>query len=843
MDKRVNLKLHNERHNGSIDTGFAAILQIGDEGKLPEVEISGSLPAAPALKSLYHQWQASYRHLDMISRIEAKREGFATNVSIIGDCHSLAAQLAHSFNQWLRSEAFRPIQEKLLEQLAPQETIRLILQTPYGIVQQLPWHLWEICDRYPHLEITLSAPTYQKTAAPPRAAREKIRILAVIGHSQGIDIQTDQDLLNRLPNTEIKFLTQPDRPTLDAHLWDPKGWDILFFAGHSLTKPSPTQPSVTLCSTPAVTQAAQIQPQNAPQSTPVGYLYLNKTDFLTIEQLKNALRNALTHGLKMAIFNSCDGLGLAQALADLQISQVVVMREPVPDQIAHAFLKSFLPAFSQGLSLTLAIREAREKLQGLESQYPCAAWLPVLYQNPAEVPPTWQSLLSARAIAPPPAPRPRTTASSFWWVHALTLIALLGLRYLGFFQPLEAHALDQFMRLRAKELPDDRIVIVTVNNANVEAQDPETRRGSLADADLMAALDRLNTMKPRLIGLDIYRDYPARADQPALAKALKQQDNLFGVCKGSDQAQTDGISPPAEIPEGRVGFSDFLKDADGIVRRQLYSLEQEPTSPCQSAYALSMLLAMNYLATEGFVATAAAGENASEKAGKEATAGLTIGKTLLQPLKASDGGYRTIDAKGYQLLLNYRSLERPEQIAEQVTLTQLLKGEVSPAVIRDRIVLIGTKTTGFYEDNWNTPYGETRGVFMQAHMMSQILSAVLDDRPLLRYWPEWSESLWILFWAGTGSLLALSLPSGNRHGLRKLALGLLASELALLGLCWLLFSQAALWVPWVPAAIAPLLVAASTALHPSAGQSTGQSTGQLAGANQQANQISSKGHS
>ena len=49
-------------------------------------------------------------------------------------------------------------------------------------------------------------------------------------------------------------------------------------------------------------------------------------------------------------------------------------------------------AFSGGQSLYSAVREARERLQGLESQFPCASWLPTLWQNPAFVPPTWETL-------------------------------------------------------------------------------------------------------------------------------------------------------------------------------------------------------------------------------------------------------------------------------------------------------------------------------------------------------------------------------------------------------------------------------------------------------------------
>ncbi|MEO1446716.1 MAG: CHASE2 domain-containing protein [Cyanobacteria bacterium J06635_11] len=182
--------------------------------------------------------------------------------------------------------------------------------------------------------------------------------------------------------------------------------------------------------------------------------------------------------------------------------------------------------------------------------------------------------------------------------------------------------------------------------------------------------------------------------------------------------------------------------------------------------------------------------------------------------------------------MNYRNLDRLGQIADQVTLMDMLNGQVSPEAIRDRIVLIGT-TASSYRDHWLTPYspteGKTKGVFMQAQMTSHLLSAVLDNRPLLKTWPEWQEMLWISVWAAVGSALMFTLgrplltdsvqqsPSTQRPRQRspaavKLFLGLLLSELGLFGLCWLLFSQKTVWVPWVPAAIAPIAVASSAPL-------------------------------
>jgi hypothetical protein len=102
------------------------------------------------------------------------------------------------------------------------------------------------------------------------------------------------------------------------------------------------------------------------------------------------LTQSINHGLKLTIVNSCDGLGLANELADLQIPQMIVMRQPVPDAVAQAFLSSFLQRFAQGQPFYQAVRTAREQLHDLEDQNPCASWLPVIIQNPATLPPTWQ---------------------------------------------------------------------------------------------------------------------------------------------------------------------------------------------------------------------------------------------------------------------------------------------------------------------------------------------------------------------------------------------------------------------------------------------------------------------
>lgn len=267
-----------------------------------------------------------------------------------------------NLNLWLNSEQFRPIREQLLEKLTTSEEIRVIWQTKDIQLRRIPWHLWDFFERYPKAEIALSTPAYirvEKSISP----KAKVRILAILGNSTGINLQKDRVMLEQLPDAEVIFLVEPQRKELNEQLWS-QTWDILFFAGHS---------------------SSQLDGDT-------GQIYINQTDSLSIAELKNALRKAIARGLQLAIFNSCDGLGLARELADLHIPQIIVMREPVPDLVAQEFLQHFLRTFAEGKSFYLAVREARERLQGLEDQFPCASWLPVICQNPAEVPTTWQGL-------------------------------------------------------------------------------------------------------------------------------------------------------------------------------------------------------------------------------------------------------------------------------------------------------------------------------------------------------------------------------------------------------------------------------------------------------------------
>jgi uncharacterized protein YjbI with pentapeptide repeats len=358
---------------GDLNTGFPVTLKIALEGETPFLETEGQLSPAPKLFELYIQWQTVYRKsLNSICRLDIP-DTQITNVSrqdFLRECYEISERLKYQINLWLNNETFRPLKEELLNRLDSSESIRVILQTDDCQLRRLPFHLWDFFDRHLKAEVALSAPTYERIESS-QSANPTIRLLAILGDSTGIDVQKDKTLLQqKLPDIEITFLDEPQRQELNEHLWL-QSWDVLFFAGHS---------------------SSQNNFVGAQQKREAGKIHINQSDSLSISELKNALRKAISQGLKLAIFNSCDGLGLADDLADLHIPQTIIMREPVPDLVAQEFLKNFLTVFARGETLYQSVREARERLQGLENQFPCATWLPVIFQNPAENPLVYRNL-------------------------------------------------------------------------------------------------------------------------------------------------------------------------------------------------------------------------------------------------------------------------------------------------------------------------------------------------------------------------------------------------------------------------------------------------------------------
>lgn len=390
---------------GNLQQGFPAVsAQIGTDANPHQLQLTASLPSAPELTQLYRNWQfiykALYDRLGWRLRLSFQEsEGTVTQVSEV-EFREICQELKTKLNQWLHSEEFRPIYQRLRTHLAPDREVQIILETDDIQLRQLPWHLWDFFQDYRQAEMALSTPNRELVSPPQRLSQgnysrfsqrnasrfslenalrfslgdasvfsvgdasrtPRIKILAVLGNSEGIEVIEDRAVLEKLPNAELTFLEEPQQKTIHDRLWR-DNWDIFFFAGHS---------------------SSQAEGE-------IGRMEINSSQSLSVGDWQNALRHAIEGGLRLAIFNSCDGLGFVRELEtlNLHIPQIIVMREEVPDRVAQAFLTYFLEAFSRGESFPIAVREARERLQAIEDEFPCASWLPAICQNPAAPPFIW----------------------------------------------------------------------------------------------------------------------------------------------------------------------------------------------------------------------------------------------------------------------------------------------------------------------------------------------------------------------------------------------------------------------------------------------------------------------
>ena len=377
---------------------------------------------------------------------------------------------------------------------------------------------------------------------------------------------------------------------------------------------------------------------------------------------------------------------------------------------------------------------------------------------------------------------------------------VISIRELGWLQPSELQAFDRLMSLRAIENFDPRLLLITVDEADIQYQNQQNMslRWSLSDEALAQLLVKINQYHPRTIGIDIYRDF-AVSDDRDLAKELQTNDRLYAVCKvpAPQDGTPEGTPPPPEVPLTRIGFSDLVADSGDIVRRQLLHLTPPDNSSCQAEYAFSFQLALDYLSRQGIRSSFTSKEY------------LQIGETIFKPIGKRAGGYQNIDAAGYQVLLNYRSLNTPTDIAQQISLKDVLDGRLDaqlPNLIKNRLILIGV-TAASSTDDWQTPYSQQSssaqkqvpGVFVQAQMTSQIISAVIDNRPLIWWWSEPGEIAWIWGWSLVGAILGWYLR-------RPLLLGgaIALALLALFTLCLAAFTHAG-WILSIPPAIALIL--------------------------------------
>ncbi|MFH7243969.1 MAG: CHASE2 domain-containing protein [Spirulina sp.] len=362
----------------------------------------------------------------------------------------------------------------------------------------------------------------------------------------------------------------------------------------------------------------------------------------------------------------------------------------------------------------------------------------------------------------------------------VVLSVIVAARLLGAFQGLELKMLDTLLRWRPAEATDERILIIGVTEADVQ------RLGTypVPDGVLADLVEALDVHKPRAIGIDIYRDLPVEPGHQALIETLTTRPHVIGI---ESITSNPPIQAPSFLPDVQVGFVDFQADVDGFVRRALLG---SANTAGDYRFSLAIRLAELYLRPQGMTLTN----------GIRDPLAMRFGTAEFPAISPNTGGYRRADTGGYQILIHGRSGAQPFRKA---SLADVLDGRVNPAWIRDAIVLIGM-TAPSTKDVLNSAAVVSSegtyliyGVEMHAHVVSQLVSTALEDRALLRTWPEALEYLWIILWGGVGMVIIRRITAPSQY---LLVIGVVG--LGLVSVSYALLLLGGWWVPLVPSLLA-----------------------------------------
>jgi adenylate cyclase len=361
--------------------------------------------------------------------------------------------------------------------------------------------------------------------------------------------------------------------------------------------------------------------------------------------------------------------------------------------------------------------------------------------------------------------------------HVIVAVIILVRGY-GWLQPLELLIYDALRVAWAGNEPSNRILLIGGTEKDIQRYD-----WPLKDGDLAALLERIAGWKPRVIGVDLYRDIPQPPGTEWLRAVLARHKEIVWAFKLQEGAKR-GIPPPEALRgTDRAVLADVLTDSGSVIRRALLYADDG----VDNYTGMGMALGLGYLAGDHIRPVPAAGDQ------------LRLGKALISPLDDTRGPYTRLDSRGYQMLLDYHGGPSPFPMK---SVGEIMHSDDAAPLVRGRAVIVGI-TSESVNDFFSTPFNTgfrnedpIYGITMHAHVADQLIRGAIDDSPFLRGFSRGVEDLWIWAWAIAGMALGLLV--------RYTSLAICGSVVGLLALAGAVYGAfgAAVLLPALPAAIA-----------------------------------------
>lgn len=515
-------------------------------------QLNATLPYPETLSVLYQEWNSGYLNFyntALRGRVVENNTGMIAPPPV--DWHAklvqAEAKLLYEFHQWLRNGDLYEIRARIAQAVRDGEKgrggegkrgrrlqlIDIFLTCNPLELERLPWEAWEIGTEFAtagRIWIVRKPINIQGTTGTVRKHRGRARVLAILGDDTGLNFEADRQAVKSLSAVaEIQFVGWQPKKNIEAlkteiveAITNEQGWDILFFAGHS---------NETILTG--------------------GELAIAPGVSLFLKEIEQPLLVAKERGLQFALFNSCKGLSLANALINLGLSQVAVMREPIHNQVAQEFLLRFLQRLAEYEDVHESLLAACRYLK-LDKQfsYPSAYLVPSLFRHPDA---------------------PLFRLEPFGFKHqlkrwlptkreaiALSLLALVSCSLSVQNILLERRVLSQAVyRHWTGQVPQQTPPLLLVHIDDQSIIEAGIKDPNPMDREYLAKLvNKLSTLKAKVVGIDYLLDRPhgernnSQENSPdgilaqSLEKAVQQQQTWFVFAAVRDSTeQWVGVLP------------------------------------------------------------------------------------------------------------------------------------------------------------------------------------------------------------------------------------------------------------------------------------------------------------
>ena len=548
--------------SGDFNQGFSVTLREMNNGRCENEEFH-DLPPAPELPQQYQVWARRYDSLGLNWAEISPVEGIRTHEASLDDCHTAAVVVERELKEWFSSPGFRLLGARIQasELVKRDRSVPIVFNfcTRNSRVDEqlrrLPWHLWGLFSHLDGAEAAISMGLRRSSSK----LTLPVKVLAIFGSDRGgLSLDEDKETLKKIlepKGAEIEFSTQPTAEELNNLLYHRDGWDILFFTGHSHSDISD------------------------------GRLLLSQDHSISLNVLEDAFRFAINKGLKLTIFNSCSGLGIASFFAGwdtcsnssrfpgLALPSMIVMREQVPDSVARRFFREFLTEFvEREQPIYRAVREARNRLKFLDQErvdkdrnkqpYPCASWIPVICLNPNQPELSW--------------PTPKDKPKKWKWLGIVGgIVAVVSLAW-GF-----VNSKPESISITSGDEYSFGEEILLENSHNADNSDAQSGANSFKKKEYEeASRDFLNALK-------------SEPNNPELLIYLNNaQAAISGKPINTIAVNIPGTDDPADAKESLRGVAQFQVENNCGIEHITKAIENPESLNCQgSDTALQVLIA------------------------------------------------------------------------------------------------------------------------------------------------------------------------------------------------------------------------------------------------------------